>query len=259
MSYPKKGPVLNTGTQMGKERREQLKNMLITKFKLKYCSRRDEEGELFITREVSQFLTEKTLTEANLKRLDEKLYKIFSAQDQEEPQAGMPQSSQSQRSNVSKQSAVSKQSHQSHQSLQSKQSQKSERADRPPTTSTVNEVDVWGKISAYNRNMFEQEEEKTKQRKKDMQAQMKKELDRQMREKTEKKKRMKEEEFHYEKMHFQQIDQFHQSESDNKRNAKEKAAAERARIHKELSGTLKSLNLPLSLFLPIYSDYAYLT
>ena len=54
------------------QKREQLKGMLITKFKKKYS---DKNGEIqgFINKEVQNFMTQNRLTETNLAELDDKI------------------------------------------------------------------------------------------------------------------------------------------------------------------------------------------
>ncbi len=56
---------------LGIQKREQLKGMLIHKFKLKYGNK----AEQYINNEVSKFLSNNWLTEENLKKLDEKIGK----------------------------------------------------------------------------------------------------------------------------------------------------------------------------------------
>ena len=54
------------------QKREQLKGMLITKFKKKYG---DKNGDVqgFINKEVQNFMTQNRLTETNLAELDDKI------------------------------------------------------------------------------------------------------------------------------------------------------------------------------------------
>lgn len=56
---------------LGIQKREQLKGMLIHKFKLKY----GDKAEQYINNEVGKFLSNNRLTEENLKKLDEKIGK----------------------------------------------------------------------------------------------------------------------------------------------------------------------------------------
>lgn len=56
---------------LGIQKREQLKGMLIHKFKLKYGNK----AEQYINNEVGKFLSNNRLTEENLKMLDEKIGK----------------------------------------------------------------------------------------------------------------------------------------------------------------------------------------
>ena len=81
MSYPKVPPKPSVGTatrltDQRKERllklqeREELKGLLINKFKKLYGNK-----ATFIDREVENFMKQETLTEANLKKLDERIRK----------------------------------------------------------------------------------------------------------------------------------------------------------------------------------------
>lgn len=65
MSEQKRDKLLNI------QKREQLKGMLIHKFKLKY----GDKAEAYINNEVGKFLSNNRLTEENLKKLDEKIGK----------------------------------------------------------------------------------------------------------------------------------------------------------------------------------------
>ncbi len=56
---------------LGIQKREQLKGMLVHKFKLKYGNK----AEQYINNEVGKFLSNNRLTEENLKKLDERIGK----------------------------------------------------------------------------------------------------------------------------------------------------------------------------------------
>lgn len=64
------------------QKREQLKGMLVNKFKLKYGNKPNMAK--YIDNEVSKFLANDRLTEDNLKRLDNKLLKEAEIRDKKE-------------------------------------------------------------------------------------------------------------------------------------------------------------------------------
>lgn len=122
MSYPKVPPKPTTGTpqkisQQRKERlqklkeREELKGLLVNKFKKKYG---DSAG--FIDREVENFMKQEALTEANLKKLDEKIKKkteLDHATKEAQAAKSIPKSKQSAGSVRSQRSAASQVSNRS--------------------------------------------------------------------------------------------------------------------------------------------------
>lgn len=64
------------------QRREQLKGMLVNKFKLKYGDK--PQIASYIDNEVARFLKNDRLTEDNLKRLDEKISKESELRDKKQ-------------------------------------------------------------------------------------------------------------------------------------------------------------------------------
>lgn len=64
------------------QKREQLKGMLVNKFKLKYGNKPNMAK--YIDNEVSKFLANDRLTEDNLKRLDNKLLKEAEIRDKKD-------------------------------------------------------------------------------------------------------------------------------------------------------------------------------
>jgi len=104
----------STNTEAKRERlveiqkREQLKGLLINKFKLKYGSQNNIDN--FIGQEVQKFLTNDRLTEINLKNLDSKIMK--EAENREKKTAILDdrrsQRSQSAHSQVSRRSIQSR-------------------------------------------------------------------------------------------------------------------------------------------------------
>ena len=62
------------------QKREQLKGMLVNKFKLKY-GKNSQNIASYIDNEVTRFLKNDRLTEDNLKRLDEKISKESDLRD----------------------------------------------------------------------------------------------------------------------------------------------------------------------------------
>ena len=120
MSYPKVPPKANLGQQsrltddrkarlLKLQEREELKGLLISKFKKKYG------GAEFISKEVENFIKSETLTEANLRKLDDKLAQKyeFKAPSSKAPSVAgsvrSQKSAASQGSRMSQQSAASRQ------------------------------------------------------------------------------------------------------------------------------------------------------
>jgi len=81
MSYPKRPPATKTDTasvQQKQQKRDQLKNLIVTKLKNKYASQNPPaDFEDTIRREVDYLLTHEQPTEANLLKLDKKLQKML--------------------------------------------------------------------------------------------------------------------------------------------------------------------------------------
>lgn len=73
MSYPKKGPQ----SIMGKPKREQLKNLLINKFRTKFNVRGEIDAfDEIIKNEIDILVAQNDMTEANLNKLDRHLNRL---------------------------------------------------------------------------------------------------------------------------------------------------------------------------------------
>ena len=219
MSYPKVPPKPNvsTATRLSEQRkqrllklqeREELKGLLVNKFKAKYG-----KNLPFIDREVEKFIRDNTLTEANLRKLDEQIKGHVERGGYEVPASGPSQPSKpgSVKSVVSQRSAasaVSRQSGASQRSAASKQSSGPRQPQRggPRSQSDIDSMSVtsskksssyvpdddedeWAAILEYDTMLYREEERARQRREEENKIKMKRELDRQMHERHGKKRR----------------------------------------------------------------------
>lgn len=66
---------------MSIQKREMLKGLLINKFKSKYASDKRPTLQLYIDNEINKFLSSDRLTQENLLRLDDKIFKEIEYRD----------------------------------------------------------------------------------------------------------------------------------------------------------------------------------
>lgn len=177
MSYPKKPQNLKNA-KAGKEpstrkddsvKREQLKTLLVNKFKSKYSAElRFVDGESLISAEVSKFVAHSALNEAELHKLDTAIgdalrTKLKASKKQKEP----------------KEKTGERGGHEKDQdSPQSESPQKTDTFDNEKALE-----DVWACIVEYNTMQHEEEMQALASKHKEMQSKMKQELDRQIEEK----------------------------------------------------------------------------
>lgn len=173
MSYPKKATKAK-GTKADKEwekqkdknygvqKRDQLKSLLLNKFKTKYAAElKDPKQEQLVSGEVTKFVSQSTLTEANLQKLDARIGELLShkspakksAEPKKEP---IPQGKQ--------------------ESPQKPETLKSPHAETVPKTGE----DDWACIVDYNKKLFQEEQQALLAKKKDMKTKLKEELDKQV-------------------------------------------------------------------------------
>eukprot|EP00347_Sterkiella_histriomuscorum_P009483 403341038 len=216
MSYPKRHPAVQASTDRDvkqTQRKEQLKNLLITKFRGKYgvnAPSENDQIDVTIRNEVETFLMTEQMTEQNLVKLDKKLTEMlkgkYSSQSRQQRQNSIGATqrihnlnkdndygmNQSMRSSVHsrKSDASSSQRQQSNQSIRSRSSVMKDVGSRIMNNSQNNidannatgSEDYWNKIIKFNVDQFHKEQEEAKQRVRDNQQRMKEELERQVQE-----------------------------------------------------------------------------
>ena len=209
------------------QKREQLKGMLITKFRKKYGGE-NKKLQSYIDREVGAFMNNNRLTEGNLKELDDKIatQKATQAADgKSQASLASAASRASRRPQTAKPAAqVEKapvlddmKSHQSqasrasrnlktdiHPTQPKKKAQDAESVitqselDRPAESSSeVDEQDEWTAIQKFQAMLHYQEQQQVKERQEERKRLLVQELDRQRQAKEAKKKQLEEEDKQY--------------------------------------------------------------
>lgn len=225
------------------QKKEQLKGLLINKFKLKY----GDKAEKMITNEVTRFLNNDRLTESNLVMLDEKIGKaaektlkaedILSDHKSQKSNASAKKSQASRPHTVAsgqgirkgktgqnddamsvKSYASSRMSGATNLSKKSKVEGKPVAAEAPKpddlmsaqshtksSLSNLNEEDEWQAIQNFNIMLHYEEQKQSQLREQERKRLIKDELDRQVREKNKRKKREADEDVEYEKLQQKHI------------------------------------------------------
>eukprot|EP01022_Parablepharisma_sp_SALTPOND_P015723 TRINITY_DN224_c0_g5_i1.p2 TRINITY_DN224_c0_g5~~TRINITY_DN224_c0_g5_i1.p2 ORF type:complete len:708 (+),score=148.81 TRINITY_DN224_c0_g5_i1:2100-4223(+) len=175
MSYPKKSQVpkqdksaASTSSKvLLSKKRDQLKNLLVGKFKSKYAaSLKSVNLDAFISNEVEKFLAQGNLTEPNLAKLDQKINEAIKAKvnPKAPPKATAEASSKPLSPGPSENAPASPPNIQ-------------------PTESDPIISDVWGCIVEYNKKLHEEERLTLAAKQKEMKSKLKQDLDKQMEEK----------------------------------------------------------------------------
>jgi len=185
------------------QKREQLKGLLINKFKVKYGDKGASLAK-YIDNEVQRFLKNDRLTEDNLKRLDERILKESELRDKKDAilddhksQKSAPKRALSQKSD-----ARSVSSHMSGASGPGKKAAAAPKGDnfdtqswrsgsQAPKTevfSELDEDDEWTAIQKFNTLLHYEEQKQTMLRDKERKRLIKQELDKQLQEKNSRKK-----------------------------------------------------------------------
>ncbi|CDW75556.1 UNKNOWN [Stylonychia lemnae] len=195
MSYPKQHPsktmpLGDVRTQVKSQKREQIKLMLINKFRLKYNAQKStdsEEIDQYIREEVENLMSTTQLSEVDLKNLDRKLrQKYGSSADQRTFELQSSVSQKSIHANVQKQSQI----------LKSSMSQRSELSLHSLKSKTVLEQtannlqsvngdageEAWADIVRFNTIQYQQEQEELKRKKEEQKLRVREELAKQMEE-----------------------------------------------------------------------------
>jgi hypothetical protein len=258
MSDARKEKLLNI------QKKEQLKGLLINKFKLKY----GDKAEKLITAEVERFLKNDRLTESNLVKLDDKIGKvnnknqkaddILSEHKYQKSDAGKSNKSRphttaagaaraADRKNDDAASVKSYAS--SRMSGATNLSKKSKVSERPATgaplaadrdadllsvhsktksaMSNLNEEDEWQAIQNFNIMLHYEEQKQTALREQERKRLIKEELDRQVREKNKRKQREHLEDKEYENLQKNHLNLLDEKEKDRLRETHQKVENEK--------------------------------
>jgi hypothetical protein len=249
------------------QKKEQLKGLLVNKFKLKY----GDKAEKMITNEVTKFLNNDRLTEANLVKLDSKIGKANEKNQRADDIlsehsdkfnnriTNRPQTTASGKgSRLSKQAvgaradkagdladAMSVKSYaSSRMSGATNLSKKSKGIEAPvdqakyddlmsvqshtkSSNTGLNEEDEWQAIQNFNIMLHYEEQKQSALREQERKRLIKDELDRQVREKNKRKKREQQEDSEYEKIQKQHIELLNQKEKERMRDTQQKILNEK--------------------------------
>jgi hypothetical protein len=200
MSYPKVPPKphVSTASKLSEERRarllklqerEELKGLLITKFKAKYGAKINVEAE------VDNFMKNNTLTESNLRILDERLKS--QAQAGTDIQPPTPPQPRSEKAPSAKASSI-KSAPRSHISDDDQMSVTSSRSKQSSVYIPADDENQWAEILSHDTLLYREEERARMQREAENKLKLQRELERQLVEQEERKRREKEEDMMYE-------------------------------------------------------------
>jgi hypothetical protein len=189
------------------QKREQLKGMLINKFKLKYGDK--PQTSKFIDNEVVKYLKNDRLTEETLRNLDSKIMKEVTLRDRHSQVADDRRSNASRANSTSglRKPALDQMSVHSRHSQRSQgrraadgMSVASSQAALTEVYSEIAEEDEWTAIQKFNQLLHYEEQKQSMLREQERRRLMREELDKQMREKAERKRANQEEEDVYVKL-----------------------------------------------------------
>ena len=234
MSYPKvpPKPSQTAGTKLSEQQRarllklqerEELKGLLINKFKKKYGN----EGG-FIDKEVENFMKQETLTEANLQKLDDKIKK----------RAELDQRSVSAKSEV-KNKPVTPAAASVKGSVRASDQMSVASSMRSSVKSSEyvpeDDEDEWAAILEYDTLMFHEEEKARLRREIENKMKLKRELDRQMNDRNRKKLSEQEEEKLYDEAQRRNVEIMELKEKEREMMYKEKIMQEKMLRDKQLA------------------------
>ena len=176
MSYPKKTQQANkTATKTSAavtdksaaqaKKRDQLRSLLVSKFKTKYASElKSGNLESIVTHEIDAFLAQGNLTEPNLMKLDQKIAETVKA--------------------ITKPKAVPKKEQPADSKTVTTKQEESPAPEPLPASSHDPVIsDAWGCVVDYNKKLHEEEKVALVVKQKEMKTKLKQDLDRQMEEK----------------------------------------------------------------------------
>lgn len=236
------------------QKREQLKGMLVNKFKLKYGDK--PQLSKYIDNEVARFLKNGRLTEDNLRGLDSKISKEADLREKKEAILGDRRSNTSARSNRSgraasqadkksqpgdvKSVASSRRSSQPH-SIHSRRRQSdqmsiasSQVTKRTEIYSELAEEDEWTAIEKFNTLLHYEEQKQAIAREKERRRLIKQELDRQISEKQARSQAEKEERRMYESLAEEHVKLLGQREAEKNQAIREKIMQEKESRDRQL-------------------------
>ncbi len=173
MSYPKRSPKQGKSEQdwakqkdkaYGNQKRDQIKVLLLNKFKTKYATAmKDPKAESLLVAEVVKFISQSTLTEANLQKLDVRIAATLKAK---------PSAAKSPGASPNPKAAVP--------SVAASPPKLSAAEAKPTAGAEPSAEDNWAYIMEYNKKLHEEEQQAYLEKQKWMKTKMKSELDRQM-------------------------------------------------------------------------------
>ena len=226
MSYPKvpPKPSQTAGSKLTEQQRarllklqerEELKGLLINKFKKKYGN----EGG-FIDKEVENFMKQETLTEANLQKLDDKIKKRA-----ELDQRSVSAKSESKHKPVTPAAPSAKASVRGSDQMSVASSMRS--SAQASEYVPEDDEDEWAAILEYDTLMFHEEEKARLRRDIENKMKLKRELDRQMNDKNRKKLSEQEEEKLYDEAQRRNVEIMELKEKEREMMYKEKIMQEK--------------------------------
>ena len=233
MSYPKVPPKANQTaasklTEQQRTRllklqeREELKGLLINKFKKKYGN----EGG-FIDKEVENFMKQETLTEANLQKLDDKIKKKA---ENDQKSVSVRSETKNKPATPSAASVKSSAKGYDQQSVSSSVRSSAKASEYIPE----DDEDEWAAILEYDTIMFHEEEKGRLRREIENKMKLKRELDRQMNDKNRKKVSEQEEEKLYDEAQKRNVEIMELKEREREIMYKEKILQEKMLRDKQL-------------------------
>lgn len=241
-----------TNTTINYEKREKLKNLLVTKFMKKFHLKTNEP---FIEEEVRNFLHKETLTDNDLKRLENRIYELLKKKfslnylENELKQGNSNNFSEGNEKNEKRvQTAYTRKNDDDCESVKSHLSGASKLSKAKPRKKELddedlellsecnepverinftNEKDEWNAINKYNQQVFEEDKIKERLKDKEVKNRTKADLDNQIKQKLllQNEERMKNKE--YDKICIDHVQVMNRMEENRKRELREKMLREK--------------------------------
>jgi len=226
------------------QKREQLKGMLINKFKDKY---RGQKSETFINKEVNNFLSSEKLTEDNLRRLEERI-KFEHQRNEADVEIdrrsnaskapsisarSVASSKMSGASNLSRKIQGNKPRDDDAASIVSGRSNIS-RSSKATSVSTINEDDEWAAILKFNTHLHQEEVRHLHLKDREQRKKIKEELDKQITDKKRQEEEEKKQERLYESAQRNHLDLLAEKDKEREMDIKKKTMREKELRDKQL-------------------------